>query len=72
MTEQNRPETLRDRLDLIPRQIGETGDAEAVPVVRQGGQVFADELAAAEAHHGRKLMTDERELPSHSSAANSG
>ena len=57
-----KPQTLRESLDMIPRTLGETGTADDVPVTRMHGQVFTDELAAAEAHHGRLLMADEREL----------
>lgn len=63
MTEQNqrkKPKILRPRLDVVPRFLGETGTADAVPVVRQHDRFFADEVSAAEAHYGRRLMADER------------
>jgi hypothetical protein len=57
-----KPQTLRQALDLIPPTFGDTGIAYDVPVARMHGQVFSDELAAAETHYGRLLMAVRREL----------
>jgi hypothetical protein len=57
-----KPQTLREVLDLILRTLGETGTSDDVPVTRMYGQVFTDELEAAEKHHGRRLLAYERDL----------
>jgi hypothetical protein len=58
--QQKKPQTLRSSIDVVPRFRGEAGTADAVPVVRQHDRNLADEISAAEAHHGRRLMADER------------